>query len=140
MPTWLDMVKIEIENMDTSKLIEPPQEVDCNRDHVVCDAEEALRKLYSLAMQFEKEATVALINARYSGNVNDIKDAVENGTRLMKKVETLREIFWISLKDNYDLWDKSSVGIRKGWKVVWSDSDPVPPIIGLLGDLFGGGR
>ncbi len=137
MPTWLDMLSIEMENMDATKLIEPPHEVDPSRDHVVCKAEEALCKLYSLAMQFEKEANVALINARYSGNLNEIKDALENGARLMKKVETLREIFWISLKDNHDLWNKPSVGIRRGWKVVWSDSDPMPDIRDIISGLFG---
>jgi hypothetical protein len=40
-----------------------------------------------------------------------------------RKHEILMESFWVSIRDSFDLWDKSSVGIRKDWKVVWCDEE-----------------
>lgn len=135
MSTWLDEIRMEIENMDPASIIEPPAEVNREHDHIVCEAEDSLRKLYTLTMQLEKEANMMLVNARFSGNIANMLEAAENAQRLMRKVDALREIFWISLKDSYDLWDKPTVGVRKGWKVVWNNSDNISSIGDILGQL-----
>ncbi len=46
-------------------------------------------------------------------------------------------LFWIFLKtefDEYRLWEKDSVGVKKKFKVVWRESSSSGPTIG---DIFG---
>lgn len=140
MPTWLDMIRIEAENLDKDKLMEPPSELDPDRDHLVADAEIELRRLYSLAIHWEKTAMEMILAARYMNDDSKRENSARKASQLAEKAQLLMKIFWVSIKDTYELWDKPSVGIRKGWKVVWTDPDPVPPILGILGDLLGGGR
>jgi hypothetical protein len=135
MTTWLDIIKMELENLDLEGLLEPTTEVGA-KDHVVGEADTDLKRLYGLAMQWDKTAIESLVAARYVNNREHQEHHVEKATELHKKSELLMEIFWASIKDSFDLWQKPSVGIRKGWKVVWSEPE-VPPIIGILGELFG---
>lgn len=135
MPTWLDIVRMELENLDPKFLPEPTTEVG-SRDHVVGEADTDLKRLYALAMQWDKAAIESLVAARYINNREDQEHLVEKAAEIRRKSELLMEIFWVSLKDYFDLWRKPSVGIRKGWKVVWSEPE-VPPIIGILDELFG---
>lgn len=135
MPTFLDTVRIELENTD-GRLIEPTAEVG-KKDHVVGVADEDIRKLYGLAMQWDKVAMETAIAARYVNNRADQEQSAERALMLHKKSELLMDLFWASLKDAFDLWQKPSVGIREGWKIVWSEPE-VPPIIGLLGKMLGG--
>jgi DNA-binding transcriptional regulator/RsmH inhibitor MraZ len=121
--------------MDTSNLVEPNAEIS-EKDHLVGEADVDLRKLYSLAISWEKTAIETLVAARYINSKTDQEQRMEKANELRKKSEIMMEIFWISLKDSFDLWQKQSIGIRKNWKVVWSEPE-VPPILGILGDLFG---
>ena len=38
-----------------------------------------------------------------------------------KKSEVVSTMMLVSIRDQYDLWDKPEVGVRKGWQVVWSE-------------------
>ena len=138
MPTLLDMVRMELENLSFEGTIEPNAELE-PKDHVVGRADMEVRKLYSLAMQWDKVANETMLAARYLSDRAKQQEAVAKAVELHAKKEILLNIFWASLKDAFGLWDKPSVGIRRGWQVVWSEFE-IPPILGILGDLFGGQR
>jgi len=135
MPTWLDIVKMELENLDSKVLLEPTSEVQ-PKDHVVGEADPDLKRVYGLAMQWEKTAIEMVVAVRYVNNRANQEQTIHKADELKKKSEILMDIFWTSLKDSFDLWQRPSVGIRKGWKVVWTEPE-VPPIISILGELFG---
>ncbi len=45
-------------------------------------------------------------------------------SRLCIKEKFLGELFWYSLRQEFpQLFDRASIGIRKGWKVVWTDQE-----------------
>ncbi|MBI2065802.1 MAG: hypothetical protein HYT68_01905 [Candidatus Zambryskibacteria bacterium] len=136
MPTLLDMVRIELENTDFKHAIEPNAEVG-PQDHKVGTADLEVRKLYSLGMQWDKVARETLLAARYISDKNRQREMITRATEFHEKSDILLSIFWASLKDTFGLWGKPSIGIRSGWHVVWSESE-IPPILGILGDLFGG--
>lgn len=132
MPTWLDMVSMEIKNMDPDKLIEPGGEVT-SKDHVVGEMDDDHKRFYSLAMQWEKAALEIALAGHY-GNVNERAQAMRKAYQLRKKAEVLLENFWLSLNDTFDLWDKPSSGVRRGWKVVWSEPS-APSIFDILENM-----
>ncbi len=132
--TWLDSLHMELENID-GKLIEPTGEVQPN-EHAVGTADTDVRKLYGLAMQWDKTAMETLVAARYVNSRADQESAAETASVLHKKSQILMDIFWASLKDSFDLWQKPSIGVRAGWKVVWSEPE-VPNLGDVLGRLFG---
>jgi hypothetical protein len=131
--TWLNDLQLELENLD-GKPFEPNNEVKKD-EHVVGIADPDVRKLYSLAMQWQKSSMETAVAARFINKRNEQEESFETAAILQKKSELLMEIFWVSLKEAFNLWDKSSIGVREGWKVVWSEPE-MPQIGDILGGLF----
>lgn len=136
MSNWIDVIKMEIEMINAGELLEPYAEASSD-DHVVGDLDDDLKKIYTLALRWDKAAIEMLVSARYVNDDMRRKQDLEKASELRRKSELLMDIFWVSIKDSFELWKNPSIGIRKGWKVVWSDANPIPPILGILGDLFG---
>lgn len=135
----LDVIKIELENMSTESMIEPTTELS-EQDNVVGEIGTDLKKLYSLAIQWDKEAIGALVAARYVGKASQCNNLIKKATELRKKSEILLEIFWVSIKDAFELWDKPTIGIRTGWKVVWSEHELDQTLDVIIGEFFKGGE
>ena len=135
---FLYELRTELENMGMDAIIDPPMKFDESADHFVGHASVDLQKLFSVAVQYERLSEEAKTEARYARNPEERNAHVRRAGVLHAKSEATRTAFWISLKDefsDYDLWHKFSIGVRDGWRVVWSDAKPsgIPPIIGLLG-------
>ena len=123
--SWLKILPMELENIDAKELDEPGEEVDPRSDVVVGEASDDLKRIYTLVNKLQEAAARYSIDARFSKDNRLRSDAEKKTYELKRKIETLMEIFWITLKDDFDLWDKDSVGIRKGWKVTYrKDGSP----------------
>ncbi|MCL4392308.1 hypothetical protein M1413_03175 [Patescibacteria group bacterium] len=135
MPTWFDIVKAEVDSVDEKNLFEPLAEIE-DGDHEIGEADMDLKRLYSLAIKWQKSSMELMVAAQYVNNREDQEYKIKKAKELGQKSKLLVEIFWTSIKEMYNVWHKPSIGIRKGWKIVWSE--PVePPIPGFLKDLFG---
>jgi len=132
MLTWLYSIRLELENMGNDQLIEPPGDMQPD-DNLVDQAGLEIRKLYTLSMLLEKAAAEAQIAARYDPDSQKRSQSEEKIYELTQKAKVVRDIFWITLRDEYGLWSKDSIGVRKGWQVVWNE-DRGP----TLGDFLGG--
>jgi hypothetical protein len=121
--SWLKLLSIELANL--KQLVEPNPEVDPIRDHVVGVASEELQRLYTLANQLEEASEYTKLQAKFGKDDSIKEEAAKKAYELHKKSEVIREIFWLCLNDEFELWDKPSVGVRKGFVVVYSD--PKPP-------------
>jgi len=133
MALWMDLVKIEMENLAADQLIEPDALIE-GGDHVVGELDMAMRRLYTLGLLYVKETvdtTGHLVVAQSNARTELESRAIE----YQRKAELLRGLFWLSLNDQFELWTRPSVGVRRGWKVVWSDVEKRPGV--LLRDLFG---
>ena len=136
MPTWLEIIRLEIENMNMNEILEPNTEVGNTERVIGVLKDNDLKKIYTLAMQWDRLAIENIVTARYSGD-DDRNSLMIKSNELHKKSELLIEIFWTSLKDVFNLWGAEEVlGIRKGWKVVLFKPVP-PPIAAFFNQIFG---
>ncbi|MBI4415232.1 MAG: hypothetical protein HY566_03260 [Candidatus Kerfeldbacteria bacterium] len=137
MSSWLDALQKEIqEELSSSHMMEPNTDI-APEDHIVGEIADDLKGMYSLALRLQKTALDAHTASHYETNKEHQEAQNEQAQRLAKKSELLLEIFWISIKEQYDLWGKPSVGVRRGWKAVWSEPT-TPPVIELFKKIFGG--
>ena len=136
MPTWLDSATTQLGNLVEAEFFEPQVEVG-EKDHIVGTAGEEIRRLFTLAQLFTRKAMETAVEARFSHGTDQEKILVKS-TRLAKNAEVLMEILWISVKDSFNLWGRPSIGLRKGWQVVWTDQPDMPTLGDVLGGLFGG--
>ncbi len=137
MPTWFDIVKAEVDSVDEKNLFEPQIDIDIEGgDHEIGEADADLKKLYSLATKWQKSSMELMVAAQYVNNREDQEYKIKKAKELGQKSNLLMEIFWVSIKEMYNVWHKPSVGIRKGWRIVWSEPNG-EPLPGFLKDLFG---
>lgn len=121
MPMWLDVVNEDLNKLIIDGLPEPITEIG-EEDYLVGEANTDQRKLFHLASQYDRIATMSLLEARYVSE-EERESLTKKATEFYKKSELILEIFWVSVKDSFNLWGEPSVGIRKGWKIVRSESE-----------------
>ena len=117
--SWLKILPMELSSIDAKEFIEPDEKIDQRADVVVGEASDDLKRIYTLVNKLQEVGARYAVDARFSKDNRFRLDAEKRAFELKRKVDTLLDIFWITLKDDFDLWDKDSVGIRKGWKVTY---------------------
>ena len=85
-----------------------------------------LKKLYTLLMETLKSAEQNFLNAKFARDNEERDSSFRKFCELQEKARALHNIFWISVKDTFGLWNKDSVGVRKGFKVVWGAVEEAP--------------
>lgn len=139
MTNWLDFLprELELAEVKPGDPFEPNHEIGEN-DHSVGVIEDGiLKKMYILAVRWKKEAAQLAVDASFTMDKEKQSILVKKAYELRDKGEVLLHIFWVSVKEAFKLWGMESIGIRKGWKVVWTEED-TPPFLNILGQLFGG--
>jgi len=106
--------------------LDPKNPIEPN-DHYIGEIPDTLKNLFRMAIKYEKDAEETILAAKYSSDEAVAKGHRERANEILIRRRFLFDAFWVSVRDLYNLWDKGSIGIRKGWKVVWSDpsSDPL---------------
>ena len=136
--TWFKLLATELESLSENDLSGPLLAELEEKDHVVGDitSDLELQKFYVFGRRLIAESERLLIDAREAGSRKEMEELVSRAQELTDKGHLIVNIFWTSIKDSFQLWDKSSIGIREGWQVVWSDQNTsLPP---FLRGLFGG--
>ena len=139
MPTsWFDLLPADLSGLSTEEVLPPYGDMEPS-DHWAGDAsnDEQLQRLYSLARRLAESAARTGLEAQLARKHEQREEFIMKCYELRKKAELVIEIFWISIKDSFQLWDKDSIGIREDWQVVWSDQDTsIPPFLKkLIGEL-----
>ncbi len=135
MSTWLKLLPIELAGINDDEIVEPPYGIETG-DIVVGDMPAMSKQLYGLGMALERDASQFALDARYCAEPEKKEALGVKAGELMTKSKTLKDMMWISLKDEFGLWDKS-IAVRKGFKVVITEDDDVPPIIRLFRGMGG---
>jgi hypothetical protein len=126
MPTkWFNTLEIEMKNWNLVGL-NPSLDVMVS-DHVVGTADDELRKLYEISIQHEKSGFESFLAAQNAKTKENCEYHAKKALEFHRKTEILMEFFWASIRDTFGLWDKPSVGIRKGWKIVWEEDNDLEP-------------
>jgi hypothetical protein len=116
---------MELNNIEEKDFRWTDQNISGN-EHIVGEASDGLKRIWTFAEKLEEAALQSLVQARFSKSREAGEELYKKAKEFKEKEETLRRIFWICLKDEFNLWDRP-VGIRKGFKVVWYESTPGPP-------------
>ena len=138
MPTLLDTIGDQLKNFNLDDLAEPETEVN-SKDHVVGEMDADLKRLFGLTRQWRDAATEVLGKTGCLFHQEHLEHQIEKAQELYEKSELLSDIFWASIKESFGLWHKPSIGLRKGWKVVWSEPETpssemgIPLIISIVG-------
>jgi hypothetical protein len=136
---WIDNLKTALDALDMKDIIQPNNEVQ-EGDNVVGEADDDLKKIYGYAMMMKRTGMQIMVSIHFESDKSSTgyQQSIERMLEYKGKHEALMSIFWVALKDKYNLWSKDSVGVRKGWKVVWHKNDDDNEIRDFLGKIFGG--
>lgn len=133
--TFLDIVGMELAEMANAhtELSQPLGELR-EGDNEVGVVDDDSKRLYALAQRYRRKSEEAAVAARYATTKGEMEELAERAMMLQSKASTILDVFWISLKDAHDLWEKPCVGIRVGWRVVWSENQTasIDEIIGHI--------
>ena len=130
---WLDVLRMELDALVGPDFAEPRLEVSTD-DHIVGEASDELRRLYNLRERYLKRCTEEEVRSRFARTNDEAREAIDLAKEYRSRAKMADAIFWAALKDNYSLWQKPTVGIRQGWKVVWSEEGGVS----VRGIILGG--
>lgn len=120
MTTFIELLPLELREITDYR--EPPYELE-KSDHEVGVMTEDLKKLFTL-WNNTMHSTITLKAELQFGNVANEKESSMKLDELVMRVDVLQRIFWFCVRAEYELWDKDSVGVRRGFVVVWGDRDP----------------
>ncbi len=121
----------EINDVAIDGTIEPDSIV-LKSDTVVGKCSDEAKKVYILRTTiinksreiFSKKLLLvaeALMQNPFPPPPPDFKKLLNESSVLCTKEKPLGELFWYLLREEFpQLYDKPSIGIRKGWKVVWT--------------------
>ena len=121
MSTFVSMLNIELGSLDESELFEPEQE-KTTRDHVVGEMSLPLVKLFTLWRLTDKDLDERAMKLKWQSKCDSgsMEDFLQEARKLKSRSEVLETIFWHALREEFNLWDKDVIGVRKGRLVVWS--------------------
>lgn len=129
MSTFLKLLPLELQ--DVKEFFEVSFEVKKD-DNIVGTASDDLKRLYTLWQQKERMKDELKIKQQYE-KISDREKYATEASQLGSKADAIRDLFWIGVNDEFNLWDKANVGIRKDYIVIYSDKKAR-----TLGDLLGG--
>ncbi len=111
----LQNILTEVEAADT-EMFKPNSPINPKNETVLCSCDDPLiRKIWAVAQFYRREAEHSRVDSKISGT--DLKyDAGFN--RPDDMADMLRILFWVLLRECYQLWASGGIGIRKEWKVV----------------------
>ncbi len=132
MSAWLKSIQVAIKQVTDEDSVEPDYE-GCEHDHVVGVADSDLRKLFFLFLQNKKQSQGAAAEVLLlSGKDREAK--LQEAAKFDTQADVLKDVFWVSCRHAFpQLWGKPNIGLRKGWKVVWTDHEHQSlDIVGIL--------
>ncbi len=143
--SYLSFSFIEIENARGEDSHEPRQEME-RGEEFICHLGNynSIRNTYSVAIGKEKLRDEAVLKARYLAKVDeDERESLQK--EIMKchaEHEFFMDLFWMEVKkrleENHpDVWVRG-IGMRKGWKVVYTDAGKSINLLDLVRRILGG--
>lgn len=130
MGTFLGLLSLELDSLNQNDFYEPEAELQTD-DQIVGDLSEGLIRLFTLWRLTDKQVAAKIMEAKFEHlSVEGVEETIIKVRELNNKAELLRDLFWIEVKDEYHLWDKDNIGVRKGRKVVWF-KESGPKIFGI---------
>lgn len=130
MSTFLKLLPLELQSLD--KIVEPniPMQKGDNLIGIVND--DTIQRMYTMSVELRRETEQIMLNAKYA-NEDESKELMVKATELGMKSSTIGALLWVMIRDDFHCWDKDSLDLRSGWKLVWNKPKVTNPLFGFLG-------
>jgi len=135
MSTFLELLPLELKQV--KDFIEPEEELK-PKETIIGEMSDDHKRLYTLSRYMIKEALDLLASLAIS--VKDKESLLAKSRQLKTKVSILHELFWLEIKDDFDLWNTDgTIGVRQGFKVVvYKEEDRGEDPLDFIKKLLGG--
>jgi hypothetical protein len=130
---FIDLIKMDLDSLKEEELFEPNVPLDPG-DNLIGDMTLDHKKLFTLMTLTLRQSEEVKLKARFSSNESQ-KSLFEEFSLLTSKYDLLNDMFWFEVKLTYrDLACKPKIGVRQGYKIVWTNSSPNP--LDMLRKMF----
>lgn len=129
--SWLEVVRQDLEQIGEGDLIGPQAEAE-EDEEVLGEASPYLRRLWTLATMMQKKAALAEVEMMFCSvpTPTRIEELRAQVWELTGKAQVLKRFFWIEVNDEFNTWNRLTLGIRRNWVVVvCNEEDTIPDII-----------
>ena len=132
---WFKFIQLELDLFE-GQVIEPKKEVDEETEQVVGTLGRDLQVLWTLQLTSRKEAEALKLEA-FNCSKSEEEDLKVRYYRAWAKGELLRELFWLEVREAFNLWEDRMAGVRRGFKVVTSEAEENSnPLADFLGSFM----
>jgi len=122
MSTFLKLLPLELEQLEGKQYLEPPVAVSDN-ETVVGEVGDYARRLFTLWRMKERAAREHQVAAEFTTDKAEAVRLMRMRHECIMKAKAISCLFWIAVRDEFELWGVSHVGINEGWKVTCCDTD-----------------
>jgi len=130
---FIDLIKMDLDSLKEEELFEPNVPFD-TEDNLIGEMTLEHKKLFTLMTLTLKQSEEVKLKARFSSSEVQ-KNLFEEFSLLTSKYNLLNDMFWFEVKLTYrDLACKPTIGVRQGYKIVWTNSSPNP--LDMLRKMF----
>lgn len=141
--TFLDFLKQKPGSIASPEMIKAAgAELLCPglKEHVIGELPPDLQALFAAIREFSDQARTAALLSLHYAQIGDMKSgeaALAFAEVADKRHDAANNVFFVSVRDYFDIWDKPIIYLRFGYTVTWSDegeaSDGVPVKAIILG-------
>jgi hypothetical protein len=118
---WLGTLKLELDSI--LEFIEPINDIVEEEDEIIGEMDDDLKRLYTLWQETEKVRDQYKLDIKHETDRDrSIELSVKYG-EIKAKTRVLKGLFWISVFDEFNLWNEESfVYVCRGFFVVKHDT------------------
>jgi len=120
--TWFSNLKMELGMIKPDEFIDPGQEIEPGWT-IVGDLPDGMKGLWTAYKNYARAAAEAQVEFNFC-RLDEKVEKQGKFYELERKSACLNILLFIAIEDHFQLWDKPQTGLRKAWKVVYSDKQP----------------
>lgn len=140
LPKEVEAIKDFVDPLDSVK----------DGEHVIGTASDYLKKVYTLSRRKHEEAEFikrSILSDLQSGLIQCLEEHEKfaEGSEIDFKAGVIINFFWLLVKEEFQIWHRENIGIRKGYQVVWYDEEQpsgggsIEELLSALAGRGGGG-
>lgn len=133
---YMKLLPLELGQLKDEQLLEPESEIRYN-DVVVGEMTDIQKKLYTLMSLKERATDEYLVAYKYETDDSKKREIFGTGSKCAFEARLLNCLFWMSVNDEFSLWEYEKCGARKGWKIVRSKRTMNTNFLDFLQDMLG---
>lgn len=143
--TLLGFLQQKPENIaDSEKIKVAGAELLCPglKEHVAGELPLELKALFVAIKELSDQARTAALLSLHYAQIGDMKNgeaALAFASVADKRHDAVNNVFFVSVRDYFDLWDKATIYLRFGYTVTWSDEEDVSDGIPVQAIILGKG-